>query len=89
MLVGASMGRMLHRGDTRIGAACAIVGAVLLLAGTCLHPMPADPNNAAQAFAVYAADRLWVASHLTQLVGIMLALAALVILAQQVENEQN
>ena len=59
---------------------------MLLLAGTWLHPMPADPNKAVQAFAAYADDRLWVASHLAQLVGIALALAALVILAWQLET---
>ena len=72
--------------ENRIGAVCAIAGAMLLLAGTWLHPMPADPNNAAQAFAAYAHDRLWVASHLAQLVGIALALGALLILAQQLET---
>jgi hypothetical protein len=59
---------------------------MLLLAGTWLRPMPADPNKAVQAFAAYADDRLWVASHLAQLVGISLALAALVILARQLET---
>ena len=72
--------------ENRIGAVCAIVGTMLLLAGTWLHPMPADPNNAVQAFAAYAADRFWVASHLAQLVGIALALGALVILARQLET---
>jgi hypothetical protein len=65
-----------------VGAAFAIGGSCLLLFGTYLHPVPADPNNAAQAFAAYAADRFWVASHLMQLVGTILVLAALVILAQ-------
>jgi hypothetical protein len=71
--------------ENKIGAVCAIVGATLLLAGTWLHPMPPDANNAAQAFAAYAEDRFWVTSHLAQLVGIALALAALVILARQLE----
>lgn len=72
--------------ENRIGAVCAIAGAVLLLTGTWLHPMPPDPNNAVQAFAAYADDRLWVASHLAQLFGIALALGALVILARQLET---
>ena len=59
---------------------------MLLLTGTWLHPMPPDSNNAVQAFAAYADDRLWVASHLVQLVGIALALGALVILARQLET---
>ena len=48
-------------GENRIGAVCAIAGAFLLLAGTWLHPIPPDPNSAAQAFATYANDRLWIA----------------------------
>jgi hypothetical protein len=75
-------------GECKTGAACAIGGSSLLLFGTYLHPVPAEPNDAAQAFAAYAADRLWVASHLMQLVGIVLALAALMILAQQLETRR-
>jgi hypothetical protein len=66
-----------------MGATCAIAGSVLLFIGTYLHPMSADPNQAAAAFAEYAADRLWVASHLTQLAGLALIVAALLLLAQQ------
>ena len=68
---------------TRIGATCAIVGSVLLFVGTYLHPMGADPNDAVAAFTEYAADRLWVASHLTQLAGVALMTAALLLLTQQ------
>jgi hypothetical protein len=57
----------------------------LLLAGTYLHPAPADPNDAAAAFTEYAADRIWVASHLTQLAGFALIVAALLFLAQQLD----
>jgi len=45
--------------------------------------MGADPNQAIAAFAEYAADRLWVASHLTQLAGLALIVAALLLLGQQ------
>lgn len=68
---------------SRIGATCAIGGSVLLFVGTYLHPMQADPNDAAAAFAEYAADRLWVASHLTQLMGVTLIVAALLMLSRQ------
>ena len=74
---------MRYFSENRIGAACAVTGSVLLLVGTYLHPMRADPNNAVAAFTEYAADRLWVASHLTQLAGVMLMVAALLILAQR------
>jgi hypothetical protein len=74
---------MSSRSESRIGATCAVVGSVLLLVGTFLHPMGADPNEAAAAFAEYAADRLWIASHLAQLAGVALMVAALLLLAQQ------
>lgn len=45
--------------------------------------MQADPNDAAAAFAEYAADWLWVASHLTQLAGVALIVAALMMLSRQ------
>lgn len=58
----------------------------MLFAGTYLHPLKADPNEAVAAFTEYAADRLWVASHLLQLVGFGLAVAALLVLAQALES---
>jgi hypothetical protein len=47
--------------------------------------MEANPSDAVPAFTEYAEDRWWVASHLTQLEGIMLMNSALLILAQQME----
>jgi len=60
----------------------AIAGALLLLAGTYLHPMNADPNVPLAAFAEYAADHKWIATHLTQLSGIALMVAALALLSR-------
>ena len=48
--------------------------------GTALHPMSADPNVPLAAFAEYAADRHWIASHLLQLASVALMVAALVLL---------
>ncbi len=45
-------------------------GALLVFLGTFLHPSGVDPNDAAAAFREYAADKLWIASHLTQFLGI-------------------
>lgn len=77
--------RTLSRRESRIGATCAIVGSILLFVGTYLHPLEADPNEAVAAFTEYAADHLWVASHLTQFAGIALMVAALLFLARQLE----
>ena len=74
---------MVSGGASQMGATCAIAGSVLLFIGTYLHPMSGDPNQAAAAFAEYAADPLWVASHLTQLAGVALIVAALLLLARQ------
>ena len=76
----------MSRNESRIGAMGAVTGSVLLFVGTYLHPMAADPNDAVAAFTEYAADHLWVASHLTQLAGVALMVTALLFLAQQVES---
>jgi len=75
-----------NRNANRVGAVCAIGGSAVLLVGTLLHPMRADPNDAAAAFAEYAADRFWVATHLTQLAGVASIVAALLILARQLPS---
>ena len=69
----------------RIGAGAAVIGSVTLFIATLLHPMSADPNDATAAFAEYAADRLWVASHLGQFVGIAILGVALVALGSAME----
>jgi hypothetical protein len=61
----------------RAGSAAAIVGTVVLVVATMLHPMSADPADPAAAFSEYAADRLWIASHLGQFLGIALIFVGL------------
>jgi hypothetical protein len=56
----------------------AVVGAILLVVGTVLHPMHEDPNVAAAAFREYAADSYWLNSHLLQLAGVALMIVVLV-----------
>ncbi|MBV8454884.1 MAG: hypothetical protein JOZ29_21835, partial [Deltaproteobacteria bacterium] len=68
-------------GKCKVAAACAIAGSVLLIVGTYFHPVPADPNDAVMAFTEYAADPLWIASHLAQLAGIALLLTTLIVIA--------
>ncbi len=70
---------------SRIGAVAALTGAPLLFVCTLLHPMNADPNDAAAAFAEYAADSWWIATHLGQFIGVALLGVALVALAAAVE----
>src|SRR5262245_9266006 len=77
---------MTYRRENRMRAICATAGSVLLFVGTYLHPRKADPNEAVAAFTEYAADHWWVASHLIQLAGVALMVAALLFLARQLES---
>src|SRR5262249_59181851 len=71
------------RSSSRIAAPAAIFGVALLLIATLLHPGAADPNNSQAAFTEYAAFQPWVAVHLMQLGGVILILAALVLLSRR------
>ena len=70
----------------KIGAVAAIAGALTLFVGTFLHPANADPNDPLAAFTEYAADRTWIASHLLQLLGVILIVVALVVLSRLMSN---
>ena len=77
---------MSERNNYKICAVAAIAGALTLFVATLLHPSKADPNDPLAAFTEYAADRPWVASHLMQLFGIILIVAALVLLSRLMSN---
>ena len=70
----------------RIGGVAAPAGAITLFVATLLHPMSADPNDPAAAFAEYAGDSWWVASHLGQFAGIAILSMALVTLEAMLER---
>jgi len=74
-----------HTGS-KLLAASAFLGALLLSVGTWLHPMDADPNVPLAAFTEYAADRHWIASHLMQLLGVAAVVAALVLLSRRMKT---
>ena len=65
----------------RVGGISAIVGVAVLFVCTMLHPMDALPGDAPAAFAEYALDRTWVATHLGQLLGVVLIATGLVALS--------
>ena len=65
----------------RVGGISAIVGVIVLFLATMLHPMDAHPGDAPAAFAEYALDRFWVATHLGQLLGVVLIATGLVALS--------
>ena len=66
---------------SRLGGIAAILGVFVLVAATMLHPMDAHPGNAPAAFAEYALDRYWVATHLGQLLGVVLIATGLIALS--------
>ncbi len=78
---------MSHRSSSKTGAASAFAGAALLLVGTLLHPSHAHPNDTVAAFTEYAADQAWVASHLTQLLGVVLLFTALSLFGRRFTTE--
>jgi hypothetical protein len=77
---------MQTQAGSKIGAIAAIAGAVLLMVGTYLHPMSADPNVPLAAFAEYAASDNWVAVHLMQLFGVVSIAASLVLLSRKMAD---
>lgn len=72
----------------KFAAVSAIAGAIILMLSTVLHPFEADPGDAAAAFAEYADDNLWVATHLSQLLGIALMFMGLVGLSDSLSNQR-
>src|SRR3954453_9883396 len=74
-----------HRPLARLGAGPPLTRAVLLVVTTLLHSLGSDPNHPAAAFAEYAADSLWVWSHLGQFLAVAMLGAALVALASTLE----
>ena len=77
------------RQGLRIGAIAAMLGPLVLFVSTLMHPLEADPNDAAAAFTEYAADRLWVGTHLGQFLGVAIIVAALVMLSRSLEGIQS
>lgn len=71
----------------KLGSATAITGAVVLMAATMLHPLGADPGDPVAAFTEYAADELWVGSHLSQFLGVFLLFVGLVALNDSLKGE--
>src|SRR5258708_32286182 len=73
----------MNNAEDRLGAICAFLGCVLLGIGTSLHPMEVDANEAAAAFAEYAADQNWIIGNLLQFAGVVLLFGFMLILSRQ------
>jgi hypothetical protein len=70
---------------SKLGAISSVLGVILLLAGTMLHPLQADPSSPIAAFAEYANDPHWITRHLTQLVGIVGIVIGLILFANKLD----
>jgi hypothetical protein len=64
-----------ERSLLRMGSIGFLAGMVIFLVSTIMHPGGEDPTNHLLVFAEYAEDELWVASHIGQFAGGMLAFA--------------
>src|SRR5215203_6834174 len=64
-----------ERSILRMGSIAFLAGMVIFLVSTILHPGREDPTNHPLVFAEYAEDELWIASHIGQFAGGMLAFA--------------
>ena len=71
----ASITPDLERPMLRMGSIAFLAGMVIFLVSTILHPGREDPTNHPLVFAEYAEDDLWIASHIGQFAGGMLAFA--------------
>jgi hypothetical protein len=65
----------LERHMLRMGSIAFLAGVAIFLVSTILHPGREDPTNHPLVFAEYAEDELWIASHIGQFAGGMLAFA--------------
>jgi hypothetical protein len=70
----------------RFGSVASFVGAFLLFVSTLLHPSESDPNIPTAAFAEYAANSIWVWSHLGQFAGVIGIGMSLVAIAATFES---
>jgi hypothetical protein len=66
----------------RLGAVTGVLGLLIELAASLLHPSHAQPNDSQAAFREYAASSNWVLLHFGQWLGVLLVATALVILGR-------
>src|SRR3954447_389180 len=68
-----------------------VLGVVFLMLGTALHPVPADGNDAAVAFGVYAevSRSVGLAAHLPPPVGLNGMVLAMVLLSRATRNDRD
>jgi len=78
-----------NRLTTRIGAVLFLLGLVVLVISTELHPAHENPMDNPAVFREYAQSDLWVAVHLGQFVGFLLVVGGLVALYFSLATGEN
>jgi hypothetical protein len=71
----------------RVGAVAAVLGIVVQVAMTFLHPSHAAPNDSAAAFAEYSHSDIWVVVHIGQFFGTLLIVVTLVAISRAVSRQ--
>src|SRR6187200_3453149 len=78
-----------NRLTTRIGAVLFLLGLVVLVISTQLHPAHENPKDNPAVFREYAQSDLWVAVHLGQFVGFLLVVGGLVALSYSLATRED
>lgn len=69
----------------KLGPISLVLGVILILAGTMLHPMQADLSSPIAAFAQYANAPYWITGHLMQMAGIICIVIGLILFANKLD----
>jgi hypothetical protein len=59
----------------RVGSIAFLVGVIIVIVSTSIHPSSEDPTNHLLVFAEYASDDSWIAVHIGQFVGVIMVFA--------------
>jgi hypothetical protein len=65
----------LQRPLLRVGSIAFLVGVIIVIVSTAIHPSSEDPANHLLVFAEYASDDSWIAVHIGQLTGVIMVFA--------------
>ena len=59
----------------RVGSIAFLVGVIIVIVSTAIHPSSEDPANHLLVFAEYASDDSWIAVHIGQFAGVIMVFA--------------
>jgi hypothetical protein len=59
----------------RVGSIAFLVGVIIVIVSTAIHPSSEDPANHLLVFAEYASDDSWIAVHISQFAGVIMVFA--------------